>query len=434
MGKINALFPASRGVLLAMFLMIFFLSGCPTNETELADIAAVDTSSVEEDGASLDLPGAKSIDTVADNNLLEDVSPRFSDINWEDKPSIKPVPPGDTSPGDVSPGEVKPDVPCPDPPVFSENCKDVPYFESGFIASCIDGVLYAQWYIHHFCNDQPTPQQEQIIEYSCSFACPNGCQEGEISYWPSSGLELVELFCNECDEPADCKGLPHEPCEGNWECKLGSCEWSCLSVECVEEGGYVSVLPNAPQCCPGLVPIPDCEPGLDGKCNSDCGGGSICTYCGNGECGLGENICNCPMDCLEPPPEKTECEQQGGVCVPWNPFNDPCPPGTKPTGLPCKYKSEVCCQKSEATNDCGADFFSCGVDSDCVKTDASCCPCSMGGTSIAVNANCVDEWKESLNCPPNPMCIALYNCDNSVPACINGKCKLLPGNFKGANK
>jgi hypothetical protein len=50
-------------------------------------------------------------------------------------------------------------------------------------------------------------------------------------------------------------------------------------------------------CCVGLVEAP-CMEMIDGDCiEADCG--HICIECGNGECGLGENYCNCSQDCSE---------------------------------------------------------------------------------------------------------------------------------------
>jgi hypothetical protein len=70
---------------------------------------------------------------------------------------------------------------------------------------------------------------------------------------------------------------------------------SDTDTDCVEEGGSVAVIPDAPECCEGLVHImpnsgsPDCTP-FDGA--------SICAACPNGSCDSPhENVCNCPEDC-----------------------------------------------------------------------------------------------------------------------------------------
>lgn len=67
---------------------------------------------------------------------------------------------------------------------------------------------------------------------------------------------------------------------------------------CVSEGQFVAVLPNAPLCCPGLVKIGREFPAGD-KCVVATGI-MVCAQCGNGQCGMSENSCNCPADCPAP--------------------------------------------------------------------------------------------------------------------------------------
>ena len=68
--------------------------------------------------------------------------------------------------------------------------------------------------------------------------------------------------------------------------------------DCVPAGEATPVVPGAPPCCPGLIPI-GCEAPGDLACEP-CVGASICTACGDGECRDGENRCNCPFDCRDP--------------------------------------------------------------------------------------------------------------------------------------
>jgi hypothetical protein len=68
-------------------------------------------------------------------------------------------------------------------------------------------------------------------------------------------------------------------------------------------------------------------------------------------------------------------------------------------------------------------FFSCGADSDCVLVDASCCPCSMGGETIAINANYKIDWQKRLGDCSRVMCPAWYRCAEYVARCVDGKCK-----------
>ncbi len=62
--------------------------------------------------------------------------------------------------------------------------------------------------------------------------------------------------------------------------------------ECIKEGN--TGIEGEDECCEGLGEISNCS-GDETMCG--CGPGFICTYCGNTECGLGENACNCPQDC-----------------------------------------------------------------------------------------------------------------------------------------
>jgi hypothetical protein len=76
---------------------------------------------------------------------------------------------------------------------------------------------------------------------------------------------------------------------------------------CTGEGQFYDAKLIGRQCCPGLVAIGDqqprsncasCEPStVDPSCTFGSYAGKICTRCGDGTCGLGENRCNCPQDC-----------------------------------------------------------------------------------------------------------------------------------------
>jgi len=71
---------------------------------------------------------------------------------------------------------------------------------------------------------------------------------------------------------------------------------------CVGEGDSYAVVPDHLDCCAGLTGIGCDEPDQFGVCPTNpCADAMYCTYCGNGICGLGENKCNCPDDCLGTP-------------------------------------------------------------------------------------------------------------------------------------
>ncbi|HOU54029.1 MAG TPA: hypothetical protein PLQ97_08890 [Myxococcota bacterium] len=198
-----------------------------------------------------------------------------------------PVPPEIADCSCCAPG------PC-TPPEFPEDCGQVSTFQCGFQAACQDGAIEAQWHHHWFCNGE-----EQITEFACRSSCPHGCAEGPIEDWPSSGAELLARWCDQCQAPGDCEGLPHDACLGAWECRDGRCTWVCAPPDCVPEGGSIPVAPDAPSCCPGLSSIACDRPGEDGTCQP-CVGAALCARCGDGDCGPGENPCNCPEDCPRP--------------------------------------------------------------------------------------------------------------------------------------
>jgi len=94
----------------------------------------------------------------------------------------------------------------------------------------------------------------------------------------------------------------------------------------------------------------------------------------------------------------------------------------------CISDGEVCCVPVLPVTDC-ENFYACESNEDCVKTQAGCCPCNMGGSSVAINAHCTDEWRAQMDCPPNLVCPAWFNCDSSSPVCAAGECKLAGGGF-----
>ena len=158
--------------------------------------------------------------------------------------------------------------------------------------------------------------------------------------------------------------------------------------------------------------------------------------CGNGECDEGEDPCTCPADCLSMDTccEALDCPQpKCGPCCKAECKDFKC---AEPIWLePCCWNNK--CEEGETYEtcplDCPApsedcdDYYACDGNDDCVKANAGCCSCSMGGQSVAVAASCVDELRADLNCPPELNCIAMYNCDDSVAVCKEGRCVLEGG-------
>ncbi len=85
---------------------------------------------------------------------------------------------------------------------------------------------------------------------------------------------------------------------------------------CIAEGQSSQTPGNENlSCCEGLVGI-SC--GTIGENNQlvSCGGGTVCTKCGDNACGLGENHFNCPSDCQQ---ASVTCSWCGTTCAPDSP-------------------------------------------------------------------------------------------------------------------
>lgn len=69
------------------------------------------------------------------------------------------------------------------------------------------------------------------------------------------------------------------------------------------------------------------------------------------------------------------------------------------------------------------EWKTCAADSDCVETQASCCPCNSGGEQSAINKNYLSNWQEKIssNCQ-GIVCAMFVNCQAGGPVCDNGEC------------
>ena len=243
--------------------------------------------------------------------------------------------------------------------------------------------------------------------------CGNGeCDEGEDPCTcPADCLSM-----DTCCEALDCPQPKCGPC-CKAECKDFKCaepiwlEPCCWNNKCEEGETYES--------CPQDCPNP----------------------CGDEVCAADEDPCSCPDDCPvgagsagDACCSADDCSQpRCGPCCKVHCTDYQC---TEPIWLePCCWNNK--CEEGETHEtcplDCPApsedcdDYYACDGNDDCVKANAGCCSCSMGGQSVAVAASCVDELRADLNCPPELNCIAMYNCDDSVAVCKEGRCVLEGG-------
>ncbi len=149
-----------------------------------------------------------------------------------------------------------------------------------------------------------------LISFSL-FILISGCNKQKTHFECSDGscIKVDGAGTNECTEDSDCY---HK------ECSNGDCvkvnergDDSCINDDdcklCIEEGEEGSIF-NEDVCCEGLEKISNSW--LDnGECMMYKDGSFICAKCGNGECGKGENECNCPEDCTI----ESKCEELNSI-------------------------------------------------------------------------------------------------------------------------
>ena len=114
----------------------------------------------------------------------------------------------------------------------------------------------------------------------------------------------------------------------NCRCVAGG---SSSAQACIQEGKTGPVVQFPPPCCAGLQQISSDRVGPNGSCLLT-GGSFTCARCGNGQCGPGENLCNCPQDCQTICPALSPPYCPNGVLVPQL--------GPGPNGCP---QPPVCC-------------------------------------------------------------------------------------------
>ncbi len=114
-----------------------------------------------------------------------------------------------------------------------------------------------------------------------------------------------------------------------------------VSATCIEEGGTGS--PNEITCCEGLKAYGNYKINSDGDCIPviEYGKHLVCINCGNNICGLGENVCNCPTDCI---PSNCINTCGNGVCDE-SPCQGPecsCPEKASNCPQDCAHSEPIC--------------------------------------------------------------------------------------------
>lgn len=115
-------------------------------------------------------------------------------------------------------------------------------------------------------KDGTCVQNQKLWDNGYSFYKCINCGDGKCN------SAIKENICN---SPADC---------------------AISTTNCAKEGEIAywnTSVSNVNRCCNGLSAILDCA----SSANCSKSANSVCTYCGNGTCGTGENSYNCPVDC-----------------------------------------------------------------------------------------------------------------------------------------
>jgi hypothetical protein len=134
---------------------------------------------------------------------------------------------------------------------------------------------------------------------------------------------------------------------------------------CYPEGAKFTSTTPAGKCCAKLVPVTDSTPtGTPGGCLVPKCPCYVCTNCGDGLCGKGENGCNCAKDCGKP------CFSSGDKFQNWG-----------------ADLGSRCCTGLSAIRDC------IGSPPKCVCPSCPCYLCSACG-----NSKC-ESIENACNCP-----------------------------------
>jgi len=225
--------------------------------------------------------------------------------------------------------------------------------------------------------------------------CWNGnCEEGEN---PDNCPEDCPVKCGDglCSEGETAEGCP-EDCG-----------------ECLAEGSWWVFEEGGP-CCEGLTETLTSDGVQEGQCAPlDCGVFHICTKCGDGACGQGENFCSCPEDCSGQCLELGNYSVAAGDCCDGNPFVKSIPLDDSPGCLMyvCAPCGDGACNFGENEFNCPADCGGGGL-------------CTPEGYPMPADGECCDgaEMLNSNFVPDGGECIGTFCYAPVCAKCGNGEC------------
>lgn len=171
---------------------------------------------------------------------------------------------------------------------------------------------------------------------------------------------------------------------------------------CIAEGQKGSLILEIPdKCCEGLKQIGNSF-GDGTQCATPTDGTFICSICGDGKCGLGENKCNCPNDCSS----TIKCSK-----------NEDCGSGTSSTAF-CSGNSVCSSQTQPVCLNPGTNNSQCS--STTTTGCASPCPNGCKDGACIKNVRCNQDSDCPSLCPTCGIGVSCGGCINYK--CINGDC------------
>jgi len=243
------------------------------------------------------------------------------------------------------------------------------------------------------CNDEDCEESFDVVENSPGY---HSYKVKVYAEDDETETETITIFVREYYNTGYC---------GDGLCNNGETASSCrndCSSACTAEGQRYSIHPGSLSCCPGLSAISCASPDVGGNCQS-CVGASVCTQCGNGICGAGENKCNCPSDCqfnpLPRPPQPTNyCGN--GICA----GSESCSVCPQDCGSCAGYCGDRICKDGESCSTCQSDCGSCGnvlpIIYTCEQRGGECCD-NGGKGAVSGSYDCPSTCFSSCNPKPS---------------------------------